>query len=351
MTSSRSLLILIAVVGILIAVKLIFLPSPKQAQGPGPGSGPPAAVKVYVLSEEVSAPLMQFTGSLRANEAVDLRAEIPGKITGIYFREGQAVSRGTLLLRINDEELKAQLAKVQTSIRLSAQRLERSRKLLAVKGISQEEFDILNAEAEGLEAEKELLAARMAKTEIRAPFDGVCGLRQFSEGALLSGQEVVASLRQISPLKIEFSIPEELAARVQAGDSLRFDNGHDGTSYNAVVYAKESGIDENTRSIRVRALYPNRHAELLPGGFVRVSLSLKPENVLRVPTQAIIPVLKGKQVFLLRNGKADTVSIRTGYRDESYVTVTEGLRAGDTLITTGIMQLRPGSPVVPRSKP
>lgn len=349
MTSTRSLLIILAIIVALAAVKMLFLSSPKSSQpASGAGNAPPAAVSIMVLKEELAAPLLEFTGSLRANEEVELRAELPGKINGIYFREGQAVSRGTLLLRINDDELRAQLAQVNASIRLSKQRLERSRKLLAINGISQEEFDVISTEAEGLEAEKELLEARLGKTEIRAPFDGICGLRQYSEGAYLSGQEVVASLRQLSPLKIEFSVPEELASRVQPGDSIEFSNGNDSRNYMASVYAKESGIDENTRSIRVRALYPNRDQQMLPGGFVRISLRLKAQPVIRIPTQAIVPVLKGKQVFLFRGGKADTVSIRTGYRDEGFVTVSEGLKPGDTLITTGIMQLRAGSPVKPK---
>lgn len=349
--SLRTLLIIALVIGALVAIKFLFIPSSKQQQAAAPGAGPPASVNIFIVKEELSAPQMEFTGTLKANEEVELRAELPGKIISINFREGQAVSRGTLLLKINDDELRAQLAQVNASIRLSEQRLERSHKLLAIKGISQEEFDVISTEAEGLKAEKDLLMARLAKTEIRAPFNGVCGLRQYSEGAYLNGQEVVTTLRQLNPIKIEFSAPEEIASRINPGDSLRFFSGNDNRMYKALVYARESGIDESTRSIRVRALYPNSGEELIPGGFVRVNLSLRPEPVLRVPTQAIVPVLKGKQVFLMRNGKADTVSIYTGYRDAGFVSVTAGLKAGDTLITTGILQLRAGSPVKVKNKP
>lgn len=337
---------IIVLAAILLAIKKFFIPSP-EATTPGGGGGknPPVGVNVIVANPVSLEETIQTTGTLMANEEVELRAELPGRITLLSFREGSAVKKGDLLARINAAELEAQFNKNNLAIRLAEQRVDRNKKLLSIQGISQEEFDVLQNELEALKADRDILRSQLEKSEIRAPFSGNIGLRSVSEGAYVTNQQLIATLRQIQPVKVDFSVSENYMGRIRTGDRIRFSIGTGSGEYEGTIYAMEPSVDAGTRSIRIRALASGDATALLPGAFARVKITLRTSEALLVPTQAVVPVLKGKQLFLVQNGKADTVTITTGIRNDSAVQVLTGLRAGDTVITTGLMQLRPGNDV------
>ena len=193
------------------------------------------------------------------------------------------------------------------------------------------------------------MKARIAQTELRAPFDGKIGLRNVSEGAYASPTTVISTLTRISPIKIEFSVPERYAGEIKEGMPIIFrlsDTEGVLKAYQATVYAVESRIDETTRSLKGRAKYPNINEEIVPGRYASVEISRRDiGEALAVPSQAIIPEMGKNIVFVYKGGKAEPREIDLGLRTEDRVQVLEGLESGDTVITTGVMQLRNGSSV------
>lgn len=337
---------LLLIVVALVAIKKIFIPAPDTAAPAGAGGKtPPVGVNVTVVQPVPLEETIQTTGTLAANEEVELRAEWSGRITQLSFKEGSSVVKGQMLAKINDAELQAQLNKIQLNIKLAEQKVERNKKLLQIQGISQEEYDVLQNELDALKADREVVRSQIDKSEIRAPFSGMIGLRSVSEGAFVTNQQLIATLRQVQPLKIDFSVSENYIGRIHAGDLVRFTVANTTKQHEGRIYALEPSVEATTRSVRVRALASGDASSLLPGAFAKVKITLHTEEALLVPTQAIVPVLKGKQLFVLHGGKADTVSIVTGIRNDTAVQVLSGLRAGDTVITTGLMQLRPGNDI------
>ncbi len=286
------------------------------------------------------------TGTILADEQVDLSPEVSGRITAIKFEEGVYVRKGDLLATINDSELQAQLQKNAYSLKLGVERETRQRMLLAREAISQEVYDRVLAELNTVQAEAELIKAQIKKTKIIAPFDGVIGLRQVSEGAYVTPGQRIATLTKTSPVKLEFSVPERFTGSVRKGMKVNFFVESIDKPLEAAVYATEPRIDPVTRSLSVRAMYPNRNNEINPGTYARVEFKLNHlAEAITVPAQAIIPELGGFRVFVYRNGKAESRSINVGIRTQDAVQVTDGLKAGDTVITTGILQARNGMPL------
>lgn len=362
---STSILLIIFILGIVFYPKL--KPLIKSTDGAGDsmpvrargmhGGNQPLMASGYVIIPTNMSELIYSTGSLIPDEEVDLAFETSGKVIGIYFSEGTRVSKGELLAKINDRPLQAQLLKLQAQLKLSREREFRQRQLLERDAISQESYDQAATEMQALEADIQLIEARISETELRAPFDGVVGLRMISEGAFATTQTKIVRLVKISPLKIEFSFPERYAGEVKPGYPITFEiDGYD-NPFEASVYAVDPKVDIATRSIVARALYANSNEELKPGRFVSVKAQLSQiENTVSVPTQAIIPEMSGEKVFIYKNGKAQQVEVALGLRTESHVQIRSGLQFGDTLLTTAILQLRQGIPVqldtlvIPQSK-
>jgi membrane fusion protein (multidrug efflux system) len=289
---------------------------------------------------------LSATGTITANNEVELRSEVAGRITGIYFKEGGKVQKGQLLVKINDADLRAQLKKLEYQRKLAQSQLARDEKLLAKEGISRQEFEVSENQVSTISADMDLVRAQLAKSEIRAPFSGIIGLKSVSEGAYISPNARIASLQEIEPVKIDFSIPEKYAGRVRQGHPVRFTIQGSEEVFEGSVFAVEPKIDVSTRTIQIRAICPNKENKVLPGAFARVSLILeKTPDALMVPTEAVIPELKGQKVYVAENGKAKPVKIKTGIRNDSTVEVIDGLKAGDTVVTTGIMYLKPDAPV------
>jgi len=280
---------------------------------------------------------------------VELRSEVPGRITAINFDEGSRVEKGALLMKIDDRELQAQLKKLQVDEKQARDDLYRKEKLLELKAVSQEECDRAFNTLGITLAQIELIRSQISKTETYAPFSGQIGLRQVSPGGFVSSSTLVARLQQTDPVKIDFAIPEKYRAKVRKGSKISFTIEGIDSLFSGHVYAIEPKIDPSTRNISLRALCPNPGGILIPGSFARVSVVLDDiPDALAIPSEAVIPVMNGEKVFVCRGGRAKSQAIRTGIRTERQVQVIEGLNAGDTLIVTGLMQLREDMPVKPR---
>jgi len=318
---------------------------PARSQGMGRG-GQPLLASGYIIVPTQMNELIYSTGSLIPDEEVELSFETSGKVVGIFFKEGTRVKKGELLAKINDRPLQAQLLKLQAQHKLTEEREFRQRQLLERDAISRESYDQVATELQSLEADIMLIEARISETELRAPFDGIVGLRMISEGAFATTQTKIVRLVKIIPLKIEFSIPERYAGEVTPGFTISFVIDGIPKTFTANVYAVEPKVDMDTRTIVARAIYPNSNEELKPGRFASVRALLSQiENTISVPTEAIIPEMDGDKVFILRNGKAAEVRVTTGLRTASHIQIRSGLNFGDTLLTTAILQLRHNIPV------
>ncbi|ALI98002.1 efflux RND transporter periplasmic adaptor subunit [Rufibacter tibetensis] len=316
-------------------------------KGPGgPGGGPAMRVSGVVATPREFANSLSVTGSIEANEQIQVRGQVSGLVRSINFQEGSNVRKGQVLVKIDDSELRAQLAQAQTRQTLAAENERRARLLLEKEAISREEYDVARAELKTAQAQIQLVRAQLAKTSITAPFAGKVGLRAVSAGSFLSPETVVTNLVSINPIKISFAVPEKYAAQVKLNTEITFTVAGTQEKYKAKVYAIEPSIEATTRTLQLRARADNSSGKLLPGSFANIQLPLTVINdALLIPTQAVVPVQNGKKVFITENGKAKEVMIETSTRTEKDLLVTSGLSAGDTVLTTGIMSLKAGSPV------
>ena len=298
-------------------------------------------VCAYILSAKELQDNLQVTGSLNPDEEVDLAFESPGKVVSIDFREGSAVHKGQLLAKVNDGPLQAQLKKLQSQVKLAEDRVYRQQTLLKKEAVSQEAYEEVKTELATLHADIELVNANIKQTRLLAPFDGIIGLRQISVGTYASTSTIVARLTKVVPLKLEFAIPERYSNELRVGSPVDFTLEGEEQVFRAAVYAIDSRVDAETRTLTVRAIYPNSDRRLKPGRYAQIKLEKETIlNALAVPSQAIIPEMGKDKVFVFRSGKAQPIEITTGLRTESMVQVLKGLNVGDTLITTGTMQLR-----------
>ena len=280
---------------------------------------------------------------MRANEEVEIVSEISGKISAIHFREGSQVASGQLLLKIDDSELLADRQRALYRVELAERAEARQKQLLDDGVISSETYDVALGELNVLRAELQLMEAQLLKTEIRAPFGGVIGLRWVSPGSYLSSQTRIASLNDLDPVKLDFSVPERYSALMKVGDEISFAVEGFDRSFPGTVYAVEPSVDVTTRSLRVRARCPNSDGALIPGVFANVDLVLRSiSDALTVPSIAVIPELGGKKVFVFEDGVAQPRTVESGIRSESAVQITSGLAEGDIVIISGLLQLQPG---------
>lgn len=304
-------------------------------------------VRAVKMQEQDIEDVLYVSGSLLPDEEVDLTFETSGKITEIFFNEGAFVRKGQLLAKINDAPLKAQLKKLEVQLKLYQDRLYRQNALFEKEAVSKEAYQEAETNLATLEAEIELVKANIAQTELRAPFDGVIGLRFVSQGSYASQSAPVAKLTKINLLKVEFSVPERYASQLQKGSALLFTMEGDLNEHKAKVYALDSRVDDETRTIKVRAHYDNSNGKVVPGRYVNVTLTTSQyANTLAVPSEAIVSEMGIDKVFLYKSGKAEPVQIKKGVRTSDKVQVLDGLVVGDTVITSGTMQIRTGQKVV-----
>lgn len=314
-----------------------------------PAKGPPAmpvkavAAKVAPAVDEASA-----VGTLRADESVVIRPEIAGRIADIRFEEGQRVARGALLATLDAGEAKAQLASATAQAKLDAQRLERAEDLHRKNFISQQGLDEARSNAARSGAAVREIEARLAKSELRAPFAGVIGLRSVSAGAFVAAGTDIARLEKMDQLKMDFRVPESFLARVRPGQQVKAAvDAYPDQDFGGAIYAIEPGIDEGTRTILVRARVANPESRLRPGMFARVTLRLGArDRAVWIPEQAIVPKGRDNFVFRVVDGKADMVKVQLGVRKPGEVEVTGGVAGGDLVVTDGTLRLFPGAAVM-----
>lgn len=348
MKKTRTILIVIIILviaGLLILPKINFSNEKEPAMSGRPGSMK-IPVDAYVVKPKKLLDRIVTTGTILANEDVELKSEISGKISKILFNEGSSVRKGDLLVKINDDELQAQLLKTNYTKKLLEQREFRQKKMLEREAISQEEYDIALNELNTVNAEIQLIKAQIDKTEIRAPFDGIIGLKSISPGSYVSPATSIATIQNINPVKIDFSVPEKYFSRVKAGNEIHFRIQGSDKDYTGKVYAVEPKINLATRTLQVRAISQNERSEIFPGSFAEIDIILEEKNnALMLPSESVVPDLEGKKVYKINNGKAQQLAVETGIRQEREVEVVKGVAVGDTIVTSGVMQLKPGAAV------
>ncbi len=342
----KTVLLYIYSASVLLAVSCSGNKKEKEQLAAQGGPAKPASVEGFVLQGRSIPNEIRSSGTILAFEEVELHAEATGRVTQIRFKEGSAVNKGDLLLKINDDDLQAQLRKLTSQINLAQQQLGRQDELLKISATSKQEFDIASNQLNSLKADEQVIRTAIARTEIHAPFKGVVGLRYISEGSYVTPATRIAAIQNIDPVKIDFSVPERYASTVEKGDEVNFTNEESGQSFIGKVYAVEPRIDEATRTLKVRAVCENSNGKIVPGSFVKVNLQLNEiKDAMMVPSQALIPVLKGQNIYIAKGGVAKAVPVKTGIRTEKEVQITDGLQIGDTVLTKGIISLKPEAAV------
>ncbi len=303
------------------------------------------SVDVFVTTPSPFQLKHKATGSLMAYESVNLTTESSGKIKTIRFKEGSRVVKGTLLVELQNDDLKAQVEKADLQQKMLKTELGRKDELLKIDGISQEEYDQAENAYLTAVANYHLDLANLNKTRIYAPFTGLVGLRQVSEGDFITSNTPVATLQQVDQLKLEFDLPEEFAHQLKINTPVTFSVATSDSLYKANIYAIEPMVDRSTRTIKARALVKNTD-RLVPGQFADIVVGFETiPDALLIPSQAIIQELQGQRVWLKKGGKVTPVSVKTSEYTSSSVLVSKGLQPGDTVITSGLLQVKPGMPV------
>jgi membrane fusion protein, multidrug efflux system len=313
-----------------------------QAKAPPPMPVKAVAAKTARAVVETSA-----VGSLRADESVMLRPEIAGRLEKVQFDEGQRVQKGALLASLDAAEARAVVASTRVQSSLEKQRLERAEDLFKKGFFSQQALDEARSNHARAAAKLREDEARLAKSEIRAPFSGVAGLRHVSEGAYVAAGTDIARLEKIDQLKLDFRVPELFLGQLRAGQTLSAQvDAYAAEAFPGKIYAIEPAVDEQTRTVLVRARIANNDLKLRPGMFARVQLQLGVrENAVWVPEEAIVP--RGQDAFVFRvvEGRAEQVRVQIGARKPGEVEIQKGIAAGDLVITEGTQRIGPGSPV------
>ena len=300
---------------------------------------------LIVSTQPLSADI-EIPGTIMAGETTEIHPEIPGRVVQLNVREGTFVGKGALLAKLYDGDLQAQLRKLEVQLKIAEQTEDRQAQLLKIQGISQQEYDLSLLQVSNLKADIDIVREAVRKTEIRAPFSGKLGLRNISDGAFVTSATIVTTISQVSQLKIQFNVPEKYGSQLKNGQPINFTVDGSTKTFTANIIAAEVKMDENTRSLALRALVKNSDPALIPGVFAKVRIIIgKNEEAILIPTIVVQPLGRKKLVYLYKGGKSIPADITTGVRDSSSVQVLTGLNVGDTVITTGLLFLRPGADV------
>jgi membrane fusion protein, multidrug efflux system len=311
-------------------------------QKSGAAKPPPMKVDGYIVKPEPFQENIEVPGNIVPNEMAEIHPEVSGRIVQLNVAEGKFVGKGTVLAKLYDGDLRAQLNKVQIQLALAQKTEDRQAQLLKIQGISQQDYDISLLQVNSLRADIGILQTSISKTVVRAPFSGKLGLKNISPGSYVSPASVIAIINQTDQLKLDFTIPEKYIDQIKMGQLVTFTFEGSKKQLGAKVVATESNITENTRSLTIRAAVMGSDPGLLPGSFAKVQLSFDPDpNALLVPTQAVLPQARGKKVILYKSGTAIFADVITGVRDSAKVQITDGLKAGDTVVVTGLLSVRP----------
>lgn len=310
------------------------------------GPKPPSKVNGFIVETRTVAESIEIPGTIVAAEATEIHPEVSGRITGLYVREGAYVGKGAVLAKLYDADLVAQRRKLEVQLRMAQQTENRYNELQKIGGISKQDYDVTALQVSNIRADLAIINTAIARTVVRAPFSGKLGLKEVSTGAYVTPQSIITSIQKTAGLRLDFNVPEKYSGQIRSGQYVNFTVEGSERAYTAVVMATESGISEATRSLTIRAQLKGDEKGLVPGAFAKVRLSFAPDdNALMIPTQAIIPQARGKKVWVYKNGTAMFTEVTTGVRDSVKVQILSGLQKGDTVITTGLLGLKPDAKV------
>ena len=334
---------------IITSVVLLALPkifeTPKQAKK-GAMTNQPVSVSVYQATFETLKKITYSSGNILADEEAILMPEIQGRIVEILFEEGKPVKKGQLLVKLNDAEWQAQLKRAVVSKKMKLETEKRNKILLQKGALSQEAYDQSLTDLQMNDAEIELLNEQIRKTEIKAPFDGIIGLRDVSVGDVVNSTNSIATIQKIDQVKLEFPISEKYVNQIKRGSTIRFSLDAQTDTSTAIIYAIEPRIDEVTRNVMVRARSDNKNGKLIPGSFVRIVLPLSEnKSTLMIPSQSVVPILKGQKVFVVVGDSIIEKKIMTGVRNDTKVEVISGLEENDRVVVKGVIYMRQGAKV------
>lgn len=335
---------------VILVLAIVFSQCKSKAKTDNvPKESPPVIVDVLIAAARPISNIIEANGSVIPSEYVELRPEVSGRLTYLNLPEGRPISRGTVIARINDADLRAQISRSRVQLDLAQKTVDRYQQLLNVNGINQADYDAALNQVNTLKADIVYTQALVDKTVIRAPFTGIVGLRQVSPGAFVTSSSVIATLQQTSQVKIDFTIPEMYSNAIKNGAIVDVEvDAATKDKVRAQIIATEPGANTDTRNLKVRAILINGIAT--PGAFVKVYVQAgKGRFSIKIPTNCIIPGDKNNQVIVVKNGKANFVNIETGVREANTVEVVKGINVGDSVVVTGVLFARPKSSVQVRT--
>lgn len=314
--------------------------------GKGGKKNGPVSVNLMIVKDTAVNNQIDITGTIDANERVSLISQTAGNITGIYFTEGAKVTKGQLLVKVYNQDLQASLQQVKAQMVLARDINNRNKILLEKEAVSKEEYETSMSSLNAMKAQSDVIRAQIARTEIRAPFSGTIGLRNVSPGGYLSPATSIATLVNINPAKVTFSVPERYLPIIGPGSKVSFTIESSQKVFNATVYAIEPSLDATSRTITVRAKAPNADNLLTAGSFAKINLTLDqiPKTIM-VPTECVIPDIKSSKVYVYENGIAVARDVKTDMRTDTKIQVISGLKQGDSIVVSGLIQIRPKSPL------
>lgn len=321
----------------------------KAENANAPKENPPVLVDVMIAEKQPISNIIEANGTVIANEYVELRPEVSGRLTYLNLAEGKTIAKGTVVARVNDADLRAQIEKSKVQLSLAQKTVERYKQLLDINGLNQADYDAALNQVNSLKADIVYTQALIDKTVIRAPFSGVAGLRQVSPGAFVTQATVIATLQQTQQVKIDFTLPDMYADAIKIGSTVELQTDAETNQRGkAIIVATEPGANTDTRNLKVRALLQG--GKVNPGAFVKVFIDAgKQRSSVKVPANCIIPDDKNNQVIVVKNGLANFVNIKTGVREANSVEVISGINPGDSVVVTGVLFARPKSKVKVRS--
>ncbi len=350
----KPLLTILFAVLILILFKVLYLDKKESKEDKqvvlrevpaNTGTANAILVDIHVARKAETANIIYASGTMVANEEVEIRSEINGRVIELRIDEGSKVAKDQLIARLDDRDLRAQLKRLEFEEELASQTEARQRRLLEIDAISKEEYDMAMNTVKTLSADKELLLVNLDRTRISAPFHGRIGLKNISLGAYITPQELIANLVQTDPIRIDFTIPERYSSKVKLNQSFTFNVDGRDENFEARVVAIDPKIDEELRTLRIRAITSNKNDLFLPGMFVRLTFPLDAEESIMVPTESIVPILKGKKVYVINQGRAEERIVTTGLRTDRNIQILDGVSEGDSIITSALINIVQGSPV------
>lgn len=328
---------------IFFSCSILSVPGCKEKKVDHKAAGRPKnmVAEAYVVQPQSFSEEYIASGTLLPNEEINILPEISGRVTGIFFTEGARVKKGQKLIQIYSADIAAQIQKLRTQRDLQLKIRDRQSDLVKIGGISKQDYETTLTQIQSIDADIDYQQAQLRKTSIVAPFDGVVGIRNISMGAVISPTTVVTKLQQVHPLRIDFMLPDRYRNKIHNGKEVFFNVSGSLDTLTGNIKTIEAGADVNTRNIRVQATIPNTNNKLAPGSFAHVIIPFNANNnALLIPSQAVIPTTREKKAAVLRNGKANLVTIVLGTRTSDKIEIVSGLQAGDTVLTTGIMQVK-----------